>query len=409
MNNLEKVILFTDKKDCCACGACENICPTNAIAMKKDEYGFIYPHIDNEICIRCKKCKSVCAYQNIDENNKVEGTYVAVTKNTDILKSASGGIFASIAVKILREGGVVFGASLEQENGMLVPKHIMVDNEQDLLKLMGSKYVQSFIGTIYRDVKEQLNSGKLVLFSGTPCQVAALKSYLGKEYENLFLIDIICHGVPSASMFQDYLSILTNKNEKVINFKFREKKYGWSTIGIASIENSKGKLKELTIRGEETSYYSIFLNLISLRENCYSCKYACNRRPGDITIGDYWGIENEHPELLDCNGGPINKNRGVSVIVANTIKGKKFIESYNGLDLFESEYKKAERINDQLRNPAKVNELREFVLNLYRDEGYAAVEKWFRNKEGKRIFVNKIKRKIPSKMKENIKKVVKRD
>lgn len=284
----------------------------------------------------------------------------------------------------------------------------MVDNEKELIKLMGSKYVQSSIGTVYKDIKGKLISGKSVLFSGTPCQVAGLKAYLGKDYENLFLIDIVCHGVPSATMFQDYLNVLTGKNKKVIDFKFREKKYGWTHIGLAKIQDEKGKLREIPMRGEETSYYYMFFNLISLRDNCYYCKYACNKRPGDISVGDYWGIEKEHPELLLANGGSIDNTKGVSVIVANTIKGEKFIRSYNGLEIFESEYKKAEKINHQLSNPAKLNELREYVLELYKNEGYQAVESWFKKKEGKKIFINKIKRKIPSKIKQNLKQIIKR-
>lgn len=408
MSISEKIILFEDKRDCCACGACENICPTGAITMQEDEYGFVYPHINENLCIKCRSCKRVCAYQNISEENVDKATYVAVTKNTDILKSSSGGVFASIAIDTIRKGGFVCGAALEHENGTLVPKHIMVDNEKELIKLMGSKYVQSSIGTVYKDIKGKLISGKSVLFSGTPCQVAGLKAYLGKDYENLFLIDIVCHGVPSATMFQDYLNVLTGKNKKVIDFKFREKKYGWTHIGLAKIQDEKGKLREIPMRGEETSYYYMFFNLISLRDNCYYCKYACNKRPGDISVGDYWGIEKEHPELLLANGGSIDNTKGVSVIVANTIKGEKFIRSYNGLEIFESEYKKAEKINHQLSNPAKLNELREYVLELYKNEGYQAVESWFKKKEGKKIFINKIKRKIPSKIKQNLKQIIKR-
>ena len=209
-------------------------------------------------------------------------------------------------------------------------------------------------------------------------------------------------------MFQDYLNVLAGKNKKVIDFKFREKKYGWTHIGLAKIQDEKGKLREIPMRGEETSYYYMFFNLISLRDNCYYCKYACNKRPGDISVGDYWGIEKEHPELLLSNGGSIDNTKGVSVIVANTIKGEKFIKSYNGLEIFESEYKKAEKINHQLSNPAKLNELREYVLELYKNEGYQAVESWFKKKEGKKIFINKIKRKIPSKIKQNLKQIIKR-
>lgn len=403
----EKILLVKDKKDCCGCSACDNICPVNAITMQEDEYGFIYPKINDTTCIKCEACIRVCAYQNVEEKNSVIQTYAAVSQNTDLMKSASGGIFASIATNIIKNNGIVFGATLESENGTLVPKHIMVDNERDLLKLLGSKYVQSDIGRTFKEVRKQLLMNKQVLFCGTPCQIAGLKSFLKKEYDNLFLIDIICHGVPNARMFQDYIKLMSKGNE-VVDFKFRDKRFGWSTIGSVSLKDKGNKIIDIPIRGNENSYYSNFLNLLTLRENCYSCKYACNRRPGDITIGDYWGIEKEHPEILNTNGGSIDEKKGVSVVITNTNKGERLISTYNNLKMYVSDYGKAAKINDQLRVPSKLTEEREIVLNLYKNGGYEAVEKWFIKKERKNIFINKLKRKIPKKIKEDLKKVIKR-
>lgn len=403
----EKILLVKDKKDCCGCSACDNICPVNAITMQEDEYGFIYPKINDTTCIKCEACIRVCAYQNIEEKNSVIKTYAAVSQNTDLMKSTSGGVFASIATNIIKNNGIVFGAALESENGTLVPKHIMVDNEKDLLKLLGSKYVQSDIGRTFKEVRRQLLMNKQVLFCGTPCQIAGLKSFLKKEYDNLFLIDIVCHGVPNVRMFQDYLKLISKGNE-VVDFKFRDKRLGWTKVGSISLKNKKNKIVNKVIRDDESSYYYNFSNVHTLRENCYSCKYACKHRPGDISIGDYWGIEKEHPEILDINNGPIDEKKGVSVVMTNTNKGEQFISTYSNLKLYISDYDKAAKVNDQLRRPSKLTKDRDAILNLYKDGGYEAVEKWFIKKERKNIFINKIKRKIPKKIKNNLKKVIKR-
>ncbi|EOU1108058.1 Coenzyme F420 hydrogenase/dehydrogenase, beta subunit C-terminal domain [Clostridium perfringens] len=403
----EHIKLFIDKNDCCSCGACQNICPKNAITMKADKYGFVYPQINDDLCIGCKMCKRVCAYQNKREENEVLGTYVGKTKNTNILNSASGGIFASIAKTTIMTDGVVFGAALLNENNTLIPKHIMVDCEDNLKILLGSKYVQSDIGLSFREVKKQLIVGKKVLFSGTPCQVAGLKAYLGKDYENLFLIDIICHGVPNATFFQDYIKEVVGKN-KILDFKFRDKQYGWTLIGKATFKNNKGKVLQKPIRYNESSYCSLFLNSHIYRENCYTCKYACANRPGDISIGDYWGIENEHPELLKENGGNIDEKRGVSCVIANTKKGLNYVETCDDLELYISDYDKAKKVNHQLVKPSHKSDLREEIMDIYINGGYKAVDKWFKKKEGVNIFVDKIKRNIPSSVKVKIKKIIKR-
>ena len=222
--------LFENKKDCCACGACLNICPKEAISLKQDEYGFLYPEIDEYLCIRCELCKKVCAFQNVEEDNVPISTFAAISKNRNQAKnSASGGIFAAIAQYVINNNGIVYGAAFDDSWNV---KHIGIEHIEDLIKLQGSKYTQSNTDTTFIEVKKMLALGKQVLYSGTPCQIAGLKKYLGKDYTNLITIDIICHGVPSNKMFKDYLSYLEAKNNaKIQNFKFRDKKTGWGING----------------------------------------------------------------------------------------------------------------------------------------------------------------------------------
>nr|MCR4903058.1 Coenzyme F420 hydrogenase/dehydrogenase, beta subunit C-terminal domain [Butyrivibrio sp.] len=195
-------VLFENKKDCCACGACLNICPKQAISMHEDEYGFIYPVVDEKLCIGCGACKKDCSYQNKDETNVPLECYAAVSKNKDQAKrSASAGIFSALATKTLLNGGVVYGAAFDKAWNV---NHISIGSADELYKLQGSKYTQSNTGKTFSEVKKALIEGKNVLYSGTPCQIAGLKGFLGKDYNNLLTVDIVCHGVPNNKMFKEY-------------------------------------------------------------------------------------------------------------------------------------------------------------------------------------------------------------
>ena len=218
------IVLFENKSDCCACGACLNVCSKSAISMKPDAEGFLYPEIDPNKCVECGVCKRVCKYKTSDLN-AVESTYAVTNRDEkQIMKAASGGLFSAAASTILSDGGCVFGATLTFDSGHPDTHHIMVENKEDLWKLQGSKYVQSRIGRTYQQAKECLQHGRTVLFSGTPCQIAGLKSYLGKVYENLYTMDLICHGVPSAEFFDGYIQELNKKYRgKVTEYKFRDK------------------------------------------------------------------------------------------------------------------------------------------------------------------------------------------
>ena len=398
--SMETITLFKNKKDCCACGACLNICPKQAIKMQEDENGFLYPIINNDKCIKCGLCIKTCALQNSKLTNTPLKTYAAQSNNTDLKKSASGGIFASLALNILKVGGVIYGAVLENVNGKLICRHIAVNNVTDLEKLQGSKYIQSNIGNIYQDVKKNLLENKTVLFSGTPCQVDGLRAYLGKKYENLYCIDIVCHGVPSNKMFQDYIEMLEKKyNDKIVDFKFRDKTKGWGLT--AKGYTAKGYTA--IIPANVSSFYYYFLKSYIYRDSCYSCKYACKNRCGDITIGDYWGIENAHPEVLK-NNSVLDYRNGVSCLIVNTEQGKKLIEKYkDDLKLIESDFEKAAEENRQLNRASVCNvEKRDEILNLYSKNGYESVEDSFR-----RISIlNTVKNLLPVWLKNTIKKVL---
>lgn len=407
----DKVILFREKKECCGCGACMNICPKQAITMQEDDYGFIYPSIDHIKCVHCGMCKKVCTYQSEFEKRDVISTYVAAAKEDDILKgSASGGVFAAIAVEVLKKNGAVFGCSMENNEEIITPKHVRITKIEELIKLQGSKYVQSFIGDTYKLVKKELETGRMVLFSGTPCQVDGLLGFLGKDYENLLAVDIICHGVPSANLFQAYIRNFEKKlRGKIVDFKFRDKTKGWGLRGRVIYRDKSGKLKSRLFPSELSSYFKLFLKADIYRENCYSCKYACEHRPGDLTIGDYWGIRKEHPEYLAANGGYYDVKKGVSCILASTEKGQKFLKELGtGIHMEISEFHKAAEHNEQLKRPSSEGTSREMIFKMYAKGGYEAVEKWYCKSMGIKRYYLLAWNSIPESGQKFIKKTLRR-
>ncbi len=400
--NKTDIILFNNKKDCCDCSACRSICTKDAIYMYLDEYGFEYPKINREKCISCGLCKKVCAFQNIEETNTPIETYVGIAKDENIiLNSASGGAFATIAQAYLENNGVVFGATFDDKFNVV---HIGINKVEDLYKLQGSKYVQSSIGNTYKEVKKYLIEGKKVLFSGTPCQIAGLKGYLMKYYENLLTIDIICHGVPNSKFFKDYLRVLEDKlNGRILQLKFRDKSISWEKNGSIKYEvNRKVKIKKLY--ESESSYYYYFSRGDCFRESCFICKYASSNRPGDITIGDYWGIESAHPEIL--GKGKVKEEKGVSVIVANTQKGMTELDKLDKIYKYTSNFSKAKIKNGQLNNPSRKSSKYNEVMNIYKNEGYKAVNDLYNKEIGIKKYKNRVKSIIPNCFKRIIKRYI---
>jgi coenzyme F420-reducing hydrogenase beta subunit len=279
--------------------------------MKQDEEGFFYPAVDPARCIDCGLCEGVCPILKKQAPKPVQLKAYAARATEDALreKSSSGGLFTLLAEEILSRGGCVAGAAFDQD---LSVRHILGDNAADLEKLRGSKYVQSRMEDTYLCVKEQLQKGRLVLFTGVACQVAGLKSYLGKEYENLYTVDILCHGVPSPMVWDKYLREQEAAHgQKPAAVSFRDKRTGWRRSSI-SMKFDQGA--EYCRPGGADRYMQLFLGDICLRPSCHSCRFKAFPRLSDLTIGDAWGIEKHMPDMDD--------DRGTSVVLVNSRKGQ---------------------------------------------------------------------------------------
>ena len=396
-------VLFNHNEKCNACGACKNICPVKAIQFKENLEGFIYPIINADLCMKCNNCIRVCPLKNNALPKSLQITYAACSGNTDLSQSASGGIFASIASAVLGEGGFVYGSEMLIQNGQATIRHTRIDKKTDLYLLLGSKYVYSKTGLTFSQAEADLKSGGTVLFSGTPCQIAGLKSYLGQDYNNLYTIDLICHGVPGESLFNQYLNFLNRKYKgEVQQFLFRDKSRGWKLFGKMVLK--KGNIStEVHFEPEQSSYYQLFLNRCTYRDSCYVCPYAGKYRPGDITIGDYWCVELAHPELIKENGGHLEYQKGCSVLIINNDRGKQLIEQYGtGINKWKSDYKKAARYNNQLLKPSERPKERDIVFQLCQ-KNYVHLERWYKRKQWPVRLKKRVKRMIPKKIKAMIK------
>ncbi len=400
------MLICKENKICTACGACANICPKNAIQMKEDKQGFLYPSIDEEKCINCNLCEKVC--QNIDTISKNFPSKTLALQSKDYTlsqKSSSGGMFAQIAKYVLSKNGIVFGCTMEKTQDNFEIKHIYIDNEKDLYKLQGSKYVQSDIKNTYKESKQFLEQNRLVLYSGTPCQIAGLKSFLQKEYSNLICIDLSCEGVPSQKLFNDYIKFLEKEKffPEIIDFKFRNKqKFGWSTQGFTILcKDKKNKLKEKTIFQLTSSYFNLFINGGIHRESCYNCQFTGLNRLSDVTIADCWGIEFEYPNLLKNS---LTKNRGISLVLINTQKGEEILEKIKENLVIENiDITKLKKYNGPLRYPIKLNDTSRKYLSVYEKFGYKEMDKLFKKNLGWKYFYYKIKEHTPKFVKNIIK------
>lgn len=410
----KKIELFNSKSKCCGCSACMNICPKGAISMQEDECGFLYPKIDEDKCVKCGMCMKVCAYQNTVTCSQLKSAYAGISTSEEIRAvSASGGAFASIATDFLKKGGVVVGSEMMDSSGGLKPFHRIIDSVNELFRLQSSKYAHSEIGYVYQKVKHLLNDGKRVLFSGTSCQIAGLKGYLQKEYENLFTIDIICHGVPSAKLMQGYQKMLEDRfHREVTNINFRDKRKGWGEKGFVSLRDTinASETKEVLIDPSTSSYYKLYLMGAAYRENCYTCPYTnCKKRPGDLTLGDFWGIEKVHPEFLTSNGGPWKREEGISCFLVNSEKGEQLLQKYGSL--LELKHTSAEKItfrNKMLTRPTFYFSKRDTILKKFQEHGYAGVDRWFWKTYGTKIKAKNMWMKLPNGLRQNIKKIIRK-
>ena len=308
-------------QNCSSCAACANICARSAISMQLDAEGFFRPVIDAEKCVECGACERVCPWNKLVENPNVADvspkTLAAYAKDESVrLQSSSGGLFTVLAERILDEGGVVIGAALTAPTRV---GHIVIDNKADLAKLRGSKYVQADVGLVYRAARSLLRSGRKVLFSGTPCQVAGLYEVLGHAAASaaLFTVDIVCHGSPSVKVFEKYVHEMEKMDNSTLeNINFRDKSDGWSSYALLHWFKSG---KTVSVRHDRSKYMRLFLSRICQNLSCDDCYYRKLPRVADITLGDYWGISEYHPEM--------NDNKGTSVVLLNTVHGKDLFDS----------------------------------------------------------------------------------
>lgn len=374
------------KIKCSGCSACANACPKKAIKLIEDNEGFKHPEIDQDKCINCGLCKKNCPVLNTSENKSLNQCYVAYSNDEDAKKtSSSGGIFDLVAKNILKEHGIVIGAAF---NDKMELKHTAIEKIEDLEKLKGSKYLQSELDNIFSYIKEKINSRK-VLFVGTPCQVAGLHAFLKKDYDNLVCVDLFCHGVPSPKLFTKYIKELEkDNNSKVINYNFRDKSTGWETYSnTATFENSsKTELRT------DNDYMKLFLSDIALRESCYNCNFKLGNKYSDITLGDFWGVQNYYPEMYN--------KKGVSAIIINTDKGKDIFE-YIKDDLDWKECKLDEIVsgNPSIKKSSTMpNKRSEFFDNLDNDNILTLSKKY-----ASISFVKKIIKKLKAILKKIIK------
>ena len=327
------ITVYENKDSCCGCGACSNACPKGCIIMKADTEGFLYPQIDKSKCVNCGKCRKVCPFLGKKNEPAVQGSYAAISNNdADRQKSSSGGVFALFAKTIIKDSGVVVGTRMSQD--FKIAEVIAIEDVNELEELMGSKYVQSNTGKIYQVVKKYLEANRKVLFTGTPCQVTGLKNYLGKDYNELFCVEIICHGVPSPKLWKKYVEHMEARyNAHMTRVNFRCKDKSWREFGI---NETYGDEVYFAFK-EADPYMQMFLKNYSLRESCYSCKIK-GHSDADITVGDFWGIEDCLPNM--------NDGKGTSLIIVKSKKGNILLEQIKGLcNLEKCDYFKAIRKN----------------------------------------------------------------
>lgn len=381
------------KEKCTGCLVCKASCPKKCIQVIINNEGFSYPAINKNQCINCSLCEKKCPALTQSSKSDIKKAYALQIKSSlDLKNSASGGVAFLVGKKVIKKGGVCYGAIYDNELNVI---HSRASNIEELKKQQGSKYVQSDIYQSFSKIKEDCKNGKPVLFIGTPCQVAAVKNYIGNQNKCLYTIDLICHGVPSSKLFKNYIKwkLKKLKSKKMINYKFRDKTKGWGT-NYKAIADKKAKFGFAM----EDPYYSDFILAKNYRLSCYECDYAYKERVGDMTIGDYWGI-NKHVKTL-----PFDESEGVSCVLVNTEKGKELLESIKSeSEMVETTIDNAIESNSNLRFPAKKpSERKQYYKKIY-ENGF----EWEYINLFKRISFYKsiIKRCIPSKIKKTIKKI----
>ena len=384
-------ITLCQHNSCTGCGACAAICGKKAIELTENEEGFLYPKINNTMCVSCHQCQKTCPVLKPVSRTTDGICYAAWSLDNNIrTHSSSGGIFSELACFIIKEGGIVVGASLNDTTGIV--HHIIIRDVKELSKIQGSKYVQSIVTPeVLRDVRKALRIGQKVLFTGTPCQVAGVVSLTGNP-DNLFTMDVVCHGVPSPKLFQRVHKSVRNRVKNFINYNFRELST-WSVCSNVNVNvNVNGAIVNKQLLGEETFYQDAFLKGYLHRENCYQCQYASTERVSDITVSDFWGIGRDKP-ITD------EHRLGCSMLLVNTIKGNEMFEGIKGRIYSEKRniYETIDAGNDQLKCPSKrPKERNTFYQDAYRMTFSQLIKKYGLRYNSKPSLVIQIKSKVKS-------------
>lgn len=359
--------VYKNKNECCGCSACFNICPKKAINMCKDDEGFLYPSVNSDLCIRCGLCIDTCDFQKSHNKQEKPAVYAVKAKDSIRKNSTSGGMFVLLSDEILKNGGVVYGASFTED---MKTVHTRAQTVEQRDAQRASKYVQSDMGAVCNNIKKDLENGLYVLFSGTSCQVAGVKSFLSKvNTDRLLLVDILCHGVPSPLAFSEYIKFVEKKRgKKVSNYFSRAKDKGY--IFNERIEYSDGSREVKTMLGE--CWNHLFYSNIFLRPSCYNCKYVGYNRESDITIADFWGIEDISPNFYDT--------KGVSLAIINSNKGATaFDRVSDSAEVIGQTFEKATVKNHNLITPTACPQSRESVWAEVKQKGFDHIFKQYYN------------------------------
>ena len=391
------IYLNNDKANCCGCGACVNICPHCAISMAEDEYGFRYPQIDTALCTQCGLCAKTCEKVHTNDSGMPLRAFAASHRNKQVLQqSSSGGVFSALAQHFLENGGAVCGCIYDDKLNAI---HICTEKVEDLVQIRKSKYFQSDVGLVYQDIKKRLKQGQQVLFTGTPCQVAALYAVVGKNHENLTTMDLICHGVPSQRVFNQFIKYLEKRHKtKIVSFDFRSKKYGWPRF---TMEFTDSRGRTVNIGKAQEFYMPSFTGGNLIRESCLSCPYACANRVGDITMGDLWGYEKIPLTIQLFNG--------TSLFTLNTPQAEKWFNILSeNLNCEEIDYALAVKGNHCLHQPTAKGDKRELYMDAIKNDTIDNMALRYRRSKKKLILREKLRFMIPTRIFASLRKMRKK-
>lgn len=367
------MITISDNKLCCGCSACVQACPKQCISFDEDKQGFRYPAVNKGLCVDCGLCEKVCPFINQNEIKIPLNVYAAINPNEDIrMKSSSGGIFSMLAEKVIEDGGVVFGARFDANWEV---EHDYSESKEGIDVFRGSKYLQSKIGETYKQTRDFLQQGRKVLYSGTGCQIAGLKKFLRKEYDNLLAVEILCHSVPSPLVWRKYLKEKCGGPQvKAINF--RDKRSGWSNYSYSIVVNHEGGKY---IEPSSGPYMKGLTSNLTTRPSCSQCPARFGKSGADVVIGDCWGIWDIHPEIDD--------NKGVSLLEILSSKGESVVESLS-IEIKELNLNQLAKYNAGLRESSLNNQSRNVFFDEIQSSNISKVFAKYQNFENSNSLAN---------------------